>query len=67
MLRQLVLRGMERLKNLFKGNKSRSEVVATFLAILDLCKTNTVVLEDDINGENPTVRLLDIDKGKEMT
>lgn len=66
-LRQLVLRGMERLKNLFKGNKSRSEIVATFLAILDLCKTNTVVLEDDINGENPTVRLLDIDKGKEMT
>ena len=66
-LRQLVLRGMERLKNLFKGNKSRSEVVATFLAILDLCKTNTVVLEDDINGENPTVRLLDTDKGKEMT
>ena len=66
-LRQLVLRGMERRKNLFKGNKSRSEVVATFLAILDLCKTNTVVLEDDINGENPTVRLLDTDKGKEMT
>ena len=66
-LRQLVLRGMERLKNLFKGIKSRSEVVATFLAILDLCKTNTVVLEDDINGENPTVRLLDTDKGKEMT
>jgi len=66
-LRQLVLRGVERLKNLFKGNKSRSEVVATFLAILDLCKTNTVVLEDDVNGENPTVRLLDTDKGKEMT
>ena len=66
-LRQLVLRGMERLKNLFKGNKSRSEVVATFLAILDLCKTNTVVLEDDINGDNPTVRLLDTEKGKEMT
>ena len=66
-LRQLVLRGMERLKNLFKGNKSRSEVVATFLAILDLCKTNTVVLEDDVNGENPTIRLLDTEKGKEMT
>ena len=66
-LRQLVLRGMERLKNLFKGNKSRSEVVATFLAILDLCKTNTVVLEDDVNGENPTVRLLDTDNGREMT
>ena len=61
-LRQLILRGVERLKNLFKGNKSRSEVVATFLAILDLCKTNSVTLEDDISGENPNVRLLDKDK-----
>lgn len=66
-LRQLVLRGVERLKNLFRGNKTRSEVVATFLAILDLCKTNTVTLEDDINGENPNVRLLDEDEKKEMT
>ena len=57
-MRQLVLRGVERLKNLFRGNRSRSEVVATFLAILDLCKTNTVVLEDDVNGENPNVRLM---------
>lgn len=65
-LRQLVLRGAERLKNLFKGNKSRSEVVATFLAILDLCKTNAVTLEDDISGENPNVRLLDQER-KEMT
>ena len=66
-LRQLVLRGMERLKNLFKGNKSRSEVVATFLAILDLCKTNAVTLEDDVTGENPNVRLLDDQERKEMT
>ena len=57
-LRQLVLRGMERLKNLFKGNKSRSEIVATFLAVLDLCKTNAVTLEDDVNGDNPNVRLI---------
>ena len=53
------IRGVERMKNLFKGNKSRSEVVATFLAILDLCKTNAVTLEDDVNGENPNVRLLE--------
>lgn len=66
-LRQLVLRGVERLKNLFKGNKSRSEIVATFLAILDLCKTNSVTLEDDVNGDNPNVRLLDEDEKKEMT
>ena len=58
-LRQLLLRGIERLKNLFKGNRSRSEIVATFLAILELCKTNSVSLEDDVNGENPNVRLLE--------
>ena len=58
-LRHLLLRGMEKLKNLFKGNRSRSEIVATFLAVLDLCKTNSVTLEDDINGENPTVKLLE--------
>ena len=65
-LRQLVLRGVERLRNLFHGNKSRSEVVATFLAILDLCKTNAVTLEDDVNGENPNVRLLDENEKKEL-
>ena len=56
-LRQLILRGVERLKSLFRGNKSRSEIVATFLAILELCKTNSIALEGD--GENPNVRLLD--------
>jgi segregation and condensation protein A len=66
-LRQLLLRGIERLKNLFKGNKSRSEIVATFLAVLDLCKTNSVTLEDDISGENPNVRLLDQKKAEEVT
>ncbi|MBQ7817370.1 MAG: segregation/condensation protein A [Oscillospiraceae bacterium] len=58
-LRQLVLRGVEKLKNLFKGNKSRSEIVATFLAVLEMCKVGSVTLEDDISGENPNVRVLD--------
>ncbi len=58
-LRQLLLRGMEKLKNLFRGNRSRSEIVATFLAVLDLCKTNSVTLEDDLSGENPMVKLLE--------
>ena len=57
-LRSLLLRGVERLKTLFCNSKSRSEIVATFLAILDLCKTNSVTLEDDLSGENPKVRLL---------
>ena len=61
-LRQLLLRGVERLKNLFRGNRSRSEVVATFLSILELCKTGSVTLEGDISGENPEVRLIQTDK-----
>ncbi len=67
-LRRLLLRGVERLKSLFKGNKSRSEIVATFLAILELCKTNSVTLEDDVSGENPNVRVLEKEtQEKEMT
>jgi chromatin segregation and condensation protein Rec8/ScpA/Scc1 (kleisin family) len=50
---------MEKLKNLFSGNRTRSEIVATFLAILDLCKTGTAALEGDISGENPDVRLIE--------
>ena len=56
--RQLLLRGVEKLKNLFKGNKSRSEIVATFISILEMCKTGSVSLEGDTSGENPNVRLL---------
>ena len=66
-MRRLLLKGIERLKNLFKGNRSRSEIVATFLAVLDLCKTNSVSLEDDNTGENPNIRLLDQEKTKEVT
>ena len=65
LLRHLLLRGMEKLKNLFKGNKSRSEIVATFISILDMCKVGTVTLEGDVNGDNPDVRLLDKQKREE--
>ncbi len=58
-LRKLLLKGIERLKNLFKGSRSRSEIVATFIAVLDMCKNNSVVLEDDNSGENPNVRLVE--------
>ena len=61
-LRRLVLRGVERLKNLFKGNKTRSEVVATFISVLEMCKTGSVWLEDDNSGENPNIRLVDESK-----
>ena len=58
LIRTLILRGFQSLQNLFKGNKSRSEVVATFLAILELCKTNNINIEEDVSGENPQVRLI---------
>ena len=64
LLRQLLLRGVERMKNLFKGNKSRSEIVATFLAVLELCKTGRATLEDDNSGENPNVRLIENKEGE---
>lgn len=65
LMRHLLLRGMEKLKTLFKGNRSRSEIVATFISILDMCKNNTVTLEDDVNGDNPTVRLMERKEVKE--
>lgn len=61
-LRRLILRGVERLKNLFKGNRSRSEIVATFISVLEMCRTGSVVLEGDVSGEDPNVRLLDESK-----
>ena len=65
-LRTLIMRGVERLKNLFRGNRSRSEIVATFLAVLELCKTGSASLEDDISGENPNVKLLKTPKELEQ-
>ncbi|MGN1000161.1 MAG: segregation and condensation protein A [Faecousia sp.] len=68
-LRRLILKGVERLKNLFQGNRSRSEIVATFISVLEMCKTGSVVLEDDISVDNPYVRLIDKTKAptEEMT
>ena len=68
LVRTLILRGIQSLKNLFKGNRSRSEVVATFLAVLELCKTNNISLEEDVSGENPNVRLIkEPEKKEEVT
>ena len=38
--------------------------MATFISVLEMCKTGTVTLEGDVNGENPDVRLLDETKIK---
>ena len=50
-LRRLIRSGVSRFHSLFRGNRSRSEIVATFLAILELCKLHSVRLETDENDE----------------
>ena len=61
-MRQLLLRGIEKMRNLFKGNKTRSEIVATFISVLELCKSGSVHLEGD--EENPSIHLIDETKAK---
>jgi len=43
-LDKLIQFGVTRFRALFKSNRSRSEIVATFLAILELCKANRIHL-----------------------
>ena len=50
MLKTLIAKGRQKLRSLFRGNRSRSEVVATFLSILELCKLRSVRVTED-NGE----------------
>ena len=50
-LRKLSVGGVTRFKKLFAGSRSRSEVVATFLALLELCRQKSVALEEEPGGE----------------
>ena len=50
-LKRLIVAGVSKFKNLFRGNKTRSEIVATFLAILELCKMKSVLVETDEHDE----------------
>ena len=43
-LQRLVSFGVTRFRSLFQGNRSRSEIVATFLAVLELCKARRILL-----------------------
>lgn len=57
LLKNLIARGRAKLHSLFKGSRSRSEIVATFLAILELCKLRSITL-DEGGGEEITVTYL---------
>jgi len=50
-LRKLLSHGLSRFVSLFRGNRSRSEIVATFLAVLELCKLKSVELEENQDEE----------------
>lgn len=63
LMRKLLLRGISKLRQLFRGARSRSEIVATFLAVLELCKTNNVELIEE-RGE-PAVKLIKPHRGRE--
>ena len=54
LLKRLVMRGVERFRSLFRGSRSRSEIVATFLAILELCRLRSIELDGD--GDEMDVR-----------
>lgn len=58
-LRGLVRGGTRRLGSLYAGAKSRSELVATFLAVLELCKANRI----EVNGEGNDAEITLTKKG----
>lgn len=55
-LKRLLHSGKTTFRSLFKKVQSRSEVVATFLAVLELCKENRIRLGDE---EDPELSLTD--------
>ena len=57
-IKRLVLNGVMRLRQLLRGCRSRSEIVATFLAILELCRNDSVELSADSTGDDPSLRLI---------
>ena len=64
-LKRLVRFGVTRFRALFKGSRSRSEVVATFLAVLELCKARRVRLAG--TEEDCTVTCTQAEEGTDLT
>lgn len=52
-MRNLFKKGPQKLSALYGASKSRSELVATFLAVLELCKANRV----ELKGEGDTAEI----------
>lgn len=65
-VRRLLEFGVTRFRALFKGNRSRSEVVATFLAVLELCKARKVRLAGTEEDCTVTYTHIEEDHSDEM-
>lgn len=55
-MKKLWKSGKNKISDLYVGAQSRSEIIATFLAVLDLCKNNRVKVEGE--SSNATVTLI---------
>jgi len=65
-LRKLLSHGISRFLKLFRGNRSRSEIVATFLAVLELCRLKSVELEDNEESDDVSVRFVKMPDGEDI-
>lgn len=63
-LKKLLSHGVSAFRKLFRGNRSRSEIVATFLAVLELCRVKSVTLEGE--AEELSVRFVKLPDGKAL-
>lgn len=55
-MKHLMRGGNQKMRSLFSSAESRSELVATFLALLELCKANRVRIDGD--GDDSTVSII---------
>ena len=63
-LKKLLSRGVSKFLGLFRGNRTRSEIVATFLAVLELCRLRSVEL-DGMEDEEMEIRFVKLPDGND--
>ncbi len=66
-MRVLVKKSRSSFKSLFRGARSRSEIVATFLALLELMRSGRVEVRDTDDQHDPEIRLIRNKKQGEET
>lgn len=66
-LDRIIQFGVTRFRALFKQNRSRSEIVATFLAVLELCKANRIHLAGTAEDCTVTSTVDDADEELNVT